>query len=155
MGEPPPPAREGPPGTDDRDAGTLTVLVVEDDAATAELLRVVLNDVPGLGAVVVHDPAAAREVGRHVRLDAVVLNLHLPGISGPELLAQWRAAPDRPSPPAVLLTADPAHPEARAAVEAGRVAALVRKPFDLDDLVATVARHTGSTRDEASPGPDR
>ena len=145
MGETPPPARPGPPGTDDRDAGTLTVLVVEDDAATAELLRVVLNDVPGWGAVVVHDAGAAREVGRHVRLDAVVLDLHLPGASGLELLARWEAAPDRPPPPVVLLTADPAHPEARAAAAAGRVAALVRKPFDVDALVVTI-RRAGAAR---------
>ena len=138
MGETPPPARPAPPETDDRDAGTLTIMVVEDDAATAELLRVVLNGVPGWGAVVVHDAAAAREVGRYVWLDALVLDLHLPGVSGLELLARWRAAPDWTDPPVVLLTADPTHPEGRAAVAAGGVAALRGKPFNLDDLVAVV-----------------
>ena len=40
---------------------TLTILVVEDDHAVAELMRSVLNRVPGWGATVVHDAAAARE----------------------------------------------------------------------------------------------
>ncbi len=41
---------------------TLTILVVEDDRAAAELMRDLLNDVPGWGATVVHDAAAAVEV---------------------------------------------------------------------------------------------
>jgi CheY-like chemotaxis protein len=44
---------------------TLTILVVDDDQAVAELLRELLNDVPGWGATVVHDAAAARAVFRH------------------------------------------------------------------------------------------
>jgi two-component system chemotaxis response regulator CheY len=120
--------------------GTLTVLVVEDDAAVAALLREVLNDVPGWGATVVHDAAAARAAGRVVRVEALVLDQHLPGISGLELLALWAADPAWPAPPVVLTTADPEHAAVRAAVVAGRVAALVPKPFDVDDLVAAVRR---------------
>ena len=152
MGETPPPARRVPPEPDAGAAGgTLTVLVVEDDPATAALLRDMLNDVPGWGAMVVHDAAAARGVGRHVRLDALVLDFHLPGVSGLELLALWRAAPGWASPPVVLTTADPEHPAVRAAVAAGRVAALVPKPFDVDDLVAAVRRVTAPP----SPPPER
>ena len=68
-----------------------------------------------------------------VRIEALVLDLHLPGISGLELLALWAADPARPDPPVVLTTADPEHPAVRAAVAAGAVAALVPKPFDVDD----------------------
>jgi DNA-binding response OmpR family regulator len=129
------------------DAGeTLTILVVEDDVAVAELLREVLNDVPGWGATVVHDAAAARRVGRVVRVEALVLNLHLPGRSGLELLALWAADPAAPRPPVVLTTADPEHPAVRAAVAAGEVAALVPKPFDVDELVAAVHRVDGAPR---------
>ena len=122
------------------DDGTLTILVVEDDAAVAALLREVLNDVPGWGATVVHDAAAARRVGRVVRVEAVVLDLHLPGLSGLELLALWRADPAWPDPPVVLTTGHPEHPAVRAAVAAGAVTALVPKPFDVDELVAAVHR---------------
>jgi CheY-like chemotaxis protein len=130
-----------------RDAGeALTVLVVEDDPAVAALLREVLNDVPGWGATVVGDAAAARAVGRLVRVEALVLDLHLPGLSGLELLALWAADPAWPDPPVVLTTADPEHPAVRAAVAAGAVAALVPKPFDVDDLVAAVHRVDGAHR---------
>ena len=123
-------------------ARPLTILVVEDDPALAELLRLVLNDVPGWGATVVHDAAAAWAVGRHLRVEALVLDLHLPGPSGLELLARWRAHPTRPQPPAVLTTADPEAPAVRAALAAGELAALVPKPFDVDALVATLRRVT-------------
>jgi CheY-like chemotaxis protein len=128
------------------DGGTLTILVVEDDAAVAELLREVLNDVPGWGATVVHDAAAARRVGRVVRIEALVLDLHLPGLSGLELLALWAADPAWPDPPVVLTTADPEHPAVRAAVAAGAVAALVPKPFAVDALVAAVHVVAGAHR---------
>ncbi len=94
----------------------------------------------------VHDAAAARRVGRVVRIEALVLDLHLPGISGLELLALWAADPAWPDPPVVLTTAEPEHPAVRAAVAAGVVAALVPKPFDVDDLVAAVHRVDGAHR---------
>ena len=53
---------------------TLTILVVEDDEAVAELIRTVLNRVSGWGATVVHDAAAASEVFRHVEIEVLVLS---------------------------------------------------------------------------------
>jgi DNA-binding response OmpR family regulator len=65
---------------------TLSILVVEDDVAVAELIRTVLNDVTGWGATIVHNAAAAREVFRHVQIEVLVVDVNLPGISGIELL---------------------------------------------------------------------
>ena len=70
---------------------TLSILVVEDDEAVAELIRAVLNDVSGWGATVVHNAAAARAVFQHVRIEVLVLDVNLPGISGLELLELLRA----------------------------------------------------------------
>jgi DNA-binding response OmpR family regulator len=116
----------------------MTILVVEDDAALSELLRAVLNDVPGWGAMVVHDASAAREVSRHVRIEFLVLDLHLPGISGLELLTLWRADPMWTNPPVVVTTSDPSDPALQAAYAAGTIDALVPKPFDVDELVERI-----------------
>jgi len=51
---------------------TVTILVVDDDQAVAELLRELLHDVPGWGATLVHDAAAARAVFHHVRVEVLV-----------------------------------------------------------------------------------
>jgi CheY-like chemotaxis protein len=135
--------QSGPRPEGASDDQTLTVLVVEDDPAVAELLRTMLNDVPGWGATVVHDAGAALEVARHVRVDVLVLDLHLPGISGLELITLWRTFAALPLIPVILTTVEPGHPDVRAAVKRGEVTTVVAKPFDVDDLVAAVRRVVG------------
>ena len=104
------------------------------------LARTLLNDVPGWGATVVHDAAAARAVASHLKVEVVVVDFHLAGISGLELLDLWPADPAAARPSAVLTTSAPPPPAVRAAIARGLVAAVVRKPFDVDELVAAVRR---------------
>jgi DNA-binding response OmpR family regulator len=118
--------------------GTLSVLVVEDDEAVAELVRAILNDVPGWGATVVHDAAAAREVFRHVRVEVLVVDVNLPGISGLELLGLLRDDPSWEAPPVILMSARPDQPEIADAVRRGLALTLLSKPFDVDRLVAEI-----------------
>src|SRR5688572_7117199 len=89
---------------------TLSILVVEDDTATAELVRTVINDVPGWGATVVHDAAAAREVFHHIRGEELVLEGNRPGISGLESLELLRQDEPWNVPPAILLSGKPNQP---------------------------------------------
>lgn len=119
-------------------ASTLTILVVEDDHAVAELMRSVLNRVPGWGATVVHDAAAAREVFRHVSVEALVLDVHLPGISGLELLELLRHDPNWHDPPVILMSAHSGQPEVQAVIDRGEALRFLAKPFDVDELVAVV-----------------
>src|SRR4051812_24882415 len=126
---------------------TLSILVVEDDVAVAELIRTVLNDVPGWGATVVHDASAAREVFRHVLIDVLVVDVNLPGISGLELLALLRCDAHWDEPPVLLLSARPTQDGIATALREGLVTRFLVKPFDVDQLVAevheAVARHHG------------
>src|SRR4051794_31142052 len=117
---------------------TLSILVVEDDEAVAELIRAVLNDVQGWGATVVHDAAAAREVFRHVEIELLVLDVNLPGISGLELLTLLRQDPHWHEPPIILMSAEPGQPGISDAVRAGLVTAFLRKPFDVEELVRQI-----------------
>jgi DNA-binding response OmpR family regulator len=117
---------------------TLSILVVEDDEAVAELVRAILNDVPGWGATVVHDAAAAREVFRHVRIEVLVVDVNLPGISGLELLGLLRDDPSWEAPPVILMSARPDQPEIADAVRRGLALTLLSKPFDVDRLVAEI-----------------
>ncbi len=129
---------------------TLSILVVEDDVATAELLRVLLNDVSGWGATVVHDAAAAKEVFRHVRVEVLVLDVNLPGISGIELLGLLRNDPHWNEPPIVLMSANPGQPDVAGALREGAVTTFLKKPFDVDQLVAEIRvaalAHDGAAR---------
>ena len=121
---------------------TLSILVVEDDTAVAELLRAVLNRVPGWGATLVHDAAAAREIIRHVQIEALVLDVNLPGITGPELLQLLDDDPAWNHPPVVLVSSDVGQPGVPEALRSGRAAAALQKPFDIDELVEQIERAT-------------
>ena len=114
--------------------GTLSILVVEDDHAVAELMRTLLNQVAGWGATVVHDAAAAREVFRHVRIEVLVLDVNLPGISGLELLELLRRDPSWNEPPVILMSALADQPGIREVVGGG-MAKFIPKPFDVDQLI--------------------
>ncbi len=114
---------------------TLSVLVVEDDEAVGELLRTVLNQVPGWGATLVHNAAAAREVFRHVQLDALVVDVNLPGISGLALLDLLRHEPTWDQPPVILMSAHAYQSDVQDAVQRGLAGMFLSKPFDLDVLL--------------------
>ena len=117
---------------------TLSILVVEDDEATAELVRAVLNDVAGWGCTVVHDAAAAREVFRHVRIEVLVLDVNLPGITGLELLELLRRDPHWDEPPVILMSANADNPDLQTAIRRTATLQFIPKPFDVDDLVLAV-----------------
>lgn len=119
---------------------TLTILVVEDNVAIAELLRSLLNDVPGWGATVVHDAAAARAVLQHVRVEILVLDVNLPGITGLELLELLSRDPEWYDPPVILVTANPRLPGVAEAVSEGKAVGVIPKPFEVDDLIQAVQR---------------
>jgi DNA-binding response OmpR family regulator len=128
--------------------GTLSILVVEDDHATAELVRTILNEVPGWGATVVHDAAAARGVFKHIVLEVLVLDVNLPGITGIELLGLLRRDPHWNEPPIILMSANANQPDIRDALhEDGRIR-FIRKPFDVDQLVEAVQRAVEEHEDE-------
>lgn len=129
---------------------TLSILVVEDDEATAELVQTLLNDVPGWGATVVHDAAAAREVFRHVRIEVLVLDVNLPGISGVELLELLRRDARWEEPPVILMSANPDQPQVRTALERCEHVQFIAKPFDVDQLLSAVSC-AGSAAPAESP----
>jgi DNA-binding response OmpR family regulator len=120
------------------DGDTVSILVVEDDVAVAELIRTILNQVPGWGSTVVHDAAAAREVFRHVQIEVLVMDVNLPGISGLELLTLLRQDPHWNESPVLLMSAQVNQPGIAGALREGLVTRFLRKPFDVDELVRQV-----------------
>ena len=85
--------------------------------------------------MVVHDAAASRAVFRHVRVEALLVDVNLPEISGLELLQLLRADPGWHDPPVVLVSAEPAQQGVAEALTRGRAVRIVAKPFDVDELI--------------------
>lgn len=110
------------------------IVIVEDNEPIACLIQEVLNEVPGYGAVTVADGRAALAVIPAVRPGLVILDVDLPGLGGVALYDRLRARPATAAIPVLFMCA-----AAREAELAGRgIRDYLRKPFDLDDLLARV-----------------
>ena len=122
-----------------------TIVVIEDNETIAGLIKEVLNDVPGYGAVTLGDGTHALTVIAAVRADLVILDVDLPGISGLEIHDQLRRHPETAAIPAIFMSA------ARHRDELARrgLHAWLDKPFDLDDLLDRV--HDALTSRDPSP----
>jgi CheY-like chemotaxis protein len=112
------------------------VLVVEDDAATRAALALALGD-GGYAVRAAADASQALAILRAWRPDAIVLDVELPGADGWAFRRAQRAVPGAVAVPVVVVSAG--HRLVAPSPELVP-AAVVPKPFDVDDLLATVAR---------------
>ena len=114
-----------------------TLLVVEDEPSIADLLHLALAG-EGYRIVVVGDGRAALRRLAEGGYDLVLSDLMLPFLDGAALALAMHADPALRALPLILLSA--AHGAAARAVPH---AAFLAKPFDLELLLATVARLLG------------
>lgn len=120
-------------------ARNASVLVVDDQKEIRELARLVLQDA-GYRVRCVNNGAAALEaVNDDEPLSLILLDMHMPVMDGWEFVRKYRSIPDAHAPLVVMTAAHDARRYA-AEVEADRFLA---KPFELDDLLATVDELTG------------
>jgi DNA-binding NtrC family response regulator len=123
------------------------ILIIDDDQALREGLAEALTD---LGHVTLEagngEAGLALQAARDV--DAVLLDLRMPGLDGLEVLRRLRARPN--PPPVAILTAVPT---ASNTIEAMRLGAVdhLAKPIGRDDLAALIGRML--PEEAARPGP--
>ncbi|MDP9364121.1 MAG: response regulator [Chloroflexota bacterium] len=115
------------------------VLVVDDDQAIRDLLREALED-EGYAVWTTAGPPATADVAA-LRPDLVLLNHRLrTEETGWDAARRLRAEPATAPIPLLLLTAAVADLRPLAPELAARGIGLLLKPFDLDELLAAVAR---------------
>jgi two-component system, OmpR family, response regulator MtrA len=120
------------------------VLVVDDDAALAEMLGIVLRG-EGFEPTFVADGDRAMEVFREFRPDLVLLDLMLPGMDGIDVCRQIRA---ESGVPIVMLTAKSDTVDVVLGLESGADDYIV-KPFQSKVLIARVRARLRRTDDPA------
>jgi FixJ family two-component response regulator len=111
-------------------SGEHLIAVIDDD----ESFRVALVDSLfslGYGA---HGFASAEEfiAGGTAPYDCVITDIHMPGMSGFDLM-RWLLA-DHPSVPVIMITAD-AEPALEASAAAIGAVCLLQKPFEAESLI--------------------
>jgi DNA-binding response OmpR family regulator len=112
------------------------VLVVEDEAAIRELLRLHLA-LGGFEVAEVTDGARALAVGRTTRFDLIVLDVMLPGIDGVTLCRAYRSEGVNLATPILMLTARDTESDKVLGLESGADDYLT-KPFGIRELMARV-----------------
>jgi PAS domain S-box-containing protein len=122
--------------------GRARVLSIEDNPSNTTLVQRVLARRPHVDLLVAADGLTGLADARRVRPDLVLLDLHLPGMRGEEVLAELRSDPDPylRTMPVVIVTADMTAGNERRMLEAGATAFL-GKPIDVRALLATVDLH--------------
>jgi putative two-component system response regulator len=117
---------------------TPRLLVVDDERRNLDLLGTVLARAGYGDVTLVADPQEALDRFEAARPDLVLLDLHMPGLDGFEVLERLGAlVGDDDFVPVVMLTADGARPARERALELGAHDFLT-KPFDVTEVLLRV-----------------
>ena len=113
-----------------------TVLVVDDDAAIREMVKLAL-EAAGYAVIEAADTIEARQAIAAGLPAIVLLDWMLPGQSGYELVRQLRRQPASSDIPVIMLTARDREDEKVSALEAG-ADDYISKPFSVKELLARI-----------------
>lgn len=115
----------------------MTLLLVDDEKDTRTVARLSLQQLGGFTVIEASSGAEALQIAANTPLDGVILDVMMPGMDGPGVLAALRAAPVTASLPVVFLTAK-AMPDEVARLRGLGAVGIETKPFDPPALVAAV-----------------
>ncbi len=127
----------------------LRVMYVEDNRINAMLFEEALRPYPDVALFVAEDGPMALELAQEVRPQVLVLDAHLPGMSGFDVLRALRQVPGLESAPAYMCSAD-AMPEDVARAEAAGFTGYWTKPINIVEVTTTL-RDLARQRDNGTP----
>jgi CheY-like chemotaxis protein len=123
---------------------TRRILIVDDEDDIREVAQMSLEMVAGWEVI----PARSGEEGVRLaaehRPDAILLDVMMPGMDGPDTARLLRERPETSAIPVILLTAK-VQPADRRRLEALGVAGVLAKPFDPMELANQVSSLLGWT----------
>ncbi len=122
-----------------------TVLYIEDNASNVQLIRRVLKYRPTLSLLNAPSGEAGIEMITTHPVDLVLLDLHLPGLSGAEVLEQLRAMPGLAKLPIVVMSAD-ASPGLASALMAAGATGFLTKPINVKETLELIDHQLGEMR---------
>ena len=112
-----------------------TILVVDDDAFITEMLQACLED-EGYQVVIAHNGQEGLACLKTAPVALVLCDFMMPVLDGVQMCRTLQATPQYQAIPFVLMSALPTAIDAASC----RFAALLAKPFDLDELLQLLAR---------------
>lgn len=127
--------------------GERSILVVEDDQATSELMAELLSS-RGYSVTTVVDGEQAR---RHMQASLpglVILDLNLPQVSGFQLLSEWRSEPRTANVPVFVLTNKDLTQDEKEYLSANAGALFSKRELWLEGLIRQITETTQSAPGE-------
>jgi PAS domain S-box-containing protein len=139
------PAQPEPTGpVVEEQAGARTVLVVDDDPDIVRLIRMSLEQ-EGYQTIGATSGEAALAVARTRRVDAITLDLFMPGMDGLEVVRQLKANPATAPIPVVVVSGHTEHRQAE--LGALGIAGIVPKPIDELQLLELIRERVADQRE--------
>ena len=127
----------------------LHVLYVEDNRINAMLFEEALRPYPQLSLEIAEDGQMALSMARDKAPDVLVLDAHLPGMSGFDVLRALRTLPALENTPAFMCSAD-AMPDDVARAKAAGFAGYWTKPIDIQQVTSVLCK-LADRGDNAAP----
>ncbi|MHB8681954.1 MAG: hybrid sensor histidine kinase/response regulator [Acidimicrobiales bacterium] len=121
-------------------APALVVLHVEDNPSNASFVAQVLAKRPLVRLVSAADAHMGLELARQHRPQLLLLDLHLPDLSGDEMLYRIKGMPELADTSVVVVSADATPARIRRMLDLG-VQGYLTKPVDVEALLALVDEH--------------
>ena len=121
-----------------------TVLVVDDEPLIAMALEAALEDVGCRVSTAANGRQGLERLAEEPRPDLVLLDMMMPVMNGPAMLAAMGADPGLRGIPVIVLSSLPEE-AVRARTEG--VAAILLKPCTVDEVLDAIARVLGGTLD--------
>jgi CheY-like chemotaxis protein len=138
----PPPEHLAPPNAGEALATaeyqpTGTVLYIEDNLANLRLMQRVVARRPSVRLLTAIQGRVGLELARQHHPDLILLDLHLPDISGQEVLQRLRQDPQTDGIPVMVISADATPGQIERLLDAGAQEFLT-KPFDVRKLLSLI-----------------
>jgi PAS domain S-box-containing protein len=125
--------------------GAMRILHVEDNLANLALVEQILARHQEIELIAATMGGVALELARRHQPHVILLDLHLPDMSGIDVLGRLQADPSTESIPVVVVSAD-ATPDRMARLDTTSVAAYLTKPIDVRELLRVI--------ESVAPGPE-
>jgi CheY-like chemotaxis protein len=120
-----------------------TILVVDDEPLIAMALEAVLEDAGYQVATAANGQQGLEQLAKMPRPELVLLDMMMPIMNGPTMLAAMAADPNLSGIPVIVLSS---LPEEAVRARAKGVAAILRKPYTVDEILNVITRVLGLVR---------
>ena len=128
------------PVSDSAAKGKRRILIVDDDANSTHLVKILLERSGPYLVLEENDPTKADQTAHNFRPDVILLDIIMPKMDGGELATQIEADRELQNTPIIFLTALVTHVEAKSGLHI-QGHPLVAKPISIPELIDAIEKH--------------